>query len=283
MVVDAGQAAFAKVRVSPTRRRWTGQPATHPFQVTASRDDGPPLVVDGTMVEQPVLPSWLGKAAALALVLAVLALAGWLALLRPAVRSAAQDAAADSTEAPMAAVRADTAKAQEDAVAAQQAAAQSAGGTSELGKKLVEKGVLKPSDVPKSVVGGKAPLVAAPAAAASAPFSRRLTLATGANGTARTTHTVGDKQVLSLTDLFYENPQGDTGTLTVQVGDRVLFSKGLANFRDLADHFVSPLVLSPGTTLTLRVNCRQPGKTAQANQCSNALVLVGRIAGKPAG
>jgi hypothetical protein len=297
IVVPAGVAAFAKVQVSPTRRRWTGQPATHPFQVTATPEDGPPLAVDGTMVEQPVLPSWLGRAAAVAAALAVLALIGWFALLRPAVRSAAEDAAAKeaakTVAAPMAKVQADSAKANDTAAAAQEAAAASAAGTNAMGKKLEEKGVLKPGEVPPVVLPPPAPgqpsptplpttsPVVAPQAVAG-PLSQRLPLSTPKGTTKATNFPVGAKQELSLTDVFYENPQGDTGTLTVKAGTKVLFTKGLANFRDLADHFVSPIVLAPGTNLTLQVTCVQPGKTAAANQCSDALVLVGTVAPAPA-
>jgi hypothetical protein len=272
LVVDPGQAAFARIRVRPTRRRWTGQPASHPFQVTALLDGGAPLTTNGTMLEDPVLPRWLGKAVAAVLVLAALGAAAWLTVLRPAVRSAAQNAVA----APMAAAQRQASAAQQSAGAAQVAADKAGGESKALGTKLVEKGVLKKDDVPNTDATPPAPVKQA---TPPAPFDQRLTVEVAATKTDTSSFTVAAKQTLSITDLLYENPQGDTGTVTIRTGDTVLFRKGLANFRDLTDHFVSPIVLTAGRQLILEVECATQGKAAPDTSCRTALVLVGTIAG----
>jgi hypothetical protein len=274
LIVGPGEAAFARVRVRPARRRWTGQPVSHPFQVTAAPDGGAPLVSAANMLEDPVLPRWLGKAVAAVVVLALIAAGAWFALLRPAVRSAAQSAVA----APVAAVRAQAAKSDQSATAAKAAADKASGQTGALSKTLVEKGVLKKADVTAAGgAGGATPPPPVRVAVPPAPFDQRLTVAVAATRNGTQSITVPAKQTLSITDLVYENPQGDTGTLTIRIGSRVLFSKGLANFRDLTDHFVSPIVLTPGQQLVLDVTCATQGKAAADTSCRTALIVLGAV------
>ena len=279
LVVGPGQAAFAKVRVKPAKRRWAGQPVTHPFTVTASPDGAPPLRADGAMLAEPVLPRWLGKAVAAVLALAVLAAAAWFGLLRPAVKSAAQDA----VRAPLAAAQAAASKANDEAGKAGAAAGQAksaaekaSADTAGLGAKLVERGVLKKGEV-KDVTDGTPP----PAATPSTPFEQRLTLDTPVTKTLSRPYTVPDKLVLSITDLTYENPEGDIGTVTVRIDGDVLFLKGLANFRDDPNHYVSPIVLGPKQTLTVEVTCTAQGKSAPDATCRTALIVGGTLAEAP--
>jgi len=82
--------------------------------------------------------------------------------------------------------------------------------------------------------------------------------------------------VLSITDLTYENPQGDIGTVTVRIDGDVLFLKGLANFRDDPNHYVSPIVLGPKQTLTVEVKCTAQGKSAPDATCRTALIVAAR-------
>jgi hypothetical protein len=63
--------------------------------------------------------------------------------------------------------------------------------------------------------------------------------------------------------------------VTIRIGDQVLFLKGLANFRDLPDHFVSPIVLTAGQKLTMDVHCTAAGKLADGPSCKIALIMVG--------
>jgi hypothetical protein len=189
------------------------------------------------------------------------------------VRSAAQNAVA----APLAAAQRQAGAADQAAGAAKAAADKASGDSSALGKKLVEKGVLKPSDVAggNTVTPPPPPKPAVP----PAPFDERLTVEVAATETDTQSLTVEAKQALSITDLLYENPQGDTGTVTIRVDDTVLFRKGLANFRDLTDHFVSPIVVKAGQQLILEVQCAAQGKAAPDASCRTALVVVGTIAG----
>ena len=87
-------------------------------------------------------------------------------------------------------------------------------------------------------------------------------------------------KTLFLTDLVLENPQGDTGTITVRRGagaGGVLFQIGLGNFRDLDYHFVAPLMFRPGgaSDLEIDVACTTPGGTPPAPSCDPAAVVSG--------
>jgi len=274
LIVGPGEAAFARVRVRPTRRRWTGQPVSLPFQVTAVPEGGAPLTSSGSMLSDPVLPRWLGKAVAAVLVLGLIAAGAWFALLRPVVRSAAQSAVA----VPVAQMQAQSKKNDQSATVAKAAADKASAETGALGTKLVEKGVLTKNDA-KGIGGATAatPPPATPAAVPPAPFDQRLTVTIPVTQTGNQTITVPAKQTLSITDLVYENPQGDIGTLTIRIDDTVLFGKGLANFRDLTDHFVSPIVLTAGQKLILDVKCATQGKAAADTSCRTALIVLGTV------
>ena len=56
--LPAGQTAVAELRIRPRRLRLLGQPITHPFQVVLDPRDAAPTMVDGAMLQQPLLPRW---------------------------------------------------------------------------------------------------------------------------------------------------------------------------------------------------------------------------------
>lgn len=89
LAIEPGTVQFAVVRVRPLRTLWRGMSATHAFAVAATPPAGPVVVLDGTHVQDPVLPSWFFKAV-IALLLFVLGLAAlWYVLLRAPVDAAA--------------------------------------------------------------------------------------------------------------------------------------------------------------------------------------------------
>ena len=94
VVVEPGMAAFAKIRVSPAKRFWRGQPKTRPFQLYVKPEGGIPITLDGTLLQESVLPPWFLKAllAILALLIALVLI--WLLLLKPSIQSAASEAVA---------------------------------------------------------------------------------------------------------------------------------------------------------------------------------------------
>ena len=79
------------------------------------------------------------------------------------------------------------------------------------------------------------------------------------------------KQTLSVTDLILQNPEGDSGTLTIAVNGKTALVSRLDNFRDLDYHFIAPLTLSPGDSMTITVQCQNKGKKA----CTDAVFYSG--------
>ena len=62
LTIAAGTVEFPRVRVRARRTIWRGMPAVHSFTVAAKPADGPPVVLDGTHLQEPVLPRWIVKA-----------------------------------------------------------------------------------------------------------------------------------------------------------------------------------------------------------------------------
>jgi hypothetical protein len=57
---------------------------------------------------------------------------------------------------------------------------------------------------------------------------------------------------------MFQNPEGDSGTITLRRGTQVLFQQRLDNFRDLDQHFVAPVTATAGESITLSVTCENP-------------------------
>ncbi len=103
VVVEPGMAGFAKIRVSPVKRFWRGQPKTRPFQLYVRPEGGAPISLDGTLLQESMLPPWFLKALLALIVLLVLLVLAWLFLLKPSIETAASEAVAS----PLASLRAD--------------------------------------------------------------------------------------------------------------------------------------------------------------------------------
>lgn len=257
------------VKVFARHRRWLlqGTPVTHPFQVQVTPEPAtdvpvgaePPILLDAGAVQVALIPRGLRRLAFAMLALAVLAAGAWFLLLRPAVRSAAEEA----VQAPLQKVadRADTADKKADE-------AQEKADTTEA--------------VVKSGGGGTNPKPApspAPPGTRTGPTTVNLQTNLAPSTTARTdTLTVRERTTLVVTDLVLQNPQGDTGRVDVVVDGDAILTLSLANFRDLDYHFVSPIEVTAGKTLSLRTVCQTPGPPiigASAGQCRVSMFASG--------
>src|SRR5262249_55248546 len=89
--IEPGTAQHTQVRVMPRPRFWRGEPKTWPFHVVLVEEEKEPQFVPGAMLQEPLLPAWLGKAVA-GVVAAIAALAAvWFLLAKPAVEDTARD------------------------------------------------------------------------------------------------------------------------------------------------------------------------------------------------
>jgi hypothetical protein len=223
LTAEPGTAAFASIRLNPRKRFMVGPPKLSPYKVHVHQDGLPTITVDGAMQQEGLVPRWALPALIGLMALLLLGAILWFALLRPTITSAATAAA--GTQASAAA----------SSAAKAQAAANNA---------------LK-TPAPGGVATGPNPV-------AGDAWSSRLAL-NSTSGTSETAITVPDGGGLAVTDIVFQNPSGNTGTLYLMrrepgKGDQILLSIRLENFRDLDFHFLSPPVFKEKQVMVLKCN-----------------------------
>ncbi|SER01005.1 hypothetical protein [Actinokineospora terrae] len=276
VTLEPGTTAYVRLRVRPPRRFLRGQPVRRPFKVTVTPVGGAVVVADGVYVQRQLLPKWVLPALAvlLAFLLAIIAL--WFTVFKPAVRSAASDAAAKQA----AEVKQVAQAAQQDAGAAKQQAGEAKTGSD---RALRAQGV-DPAQPPASDPIAPPRTPAPPPAPATAPFDRRIAADAPIDADVRRFRefdfVVPENKTLQITDLILQNPRADIGTMRVvrrtPDGRSLMFEFGLGNFRDLDHHWVQPLVFTSGEAITLAVSCQNP---PEKGNCTPAIALSGRIEG----
>ncbi len=240
VVVDPGMAGFAKVKVRPVKRFWRGQPKTRPFQLFIKPEGGLPITLDGTLLQESILPSWFLKAVLALLALIVLLVIAWLFLLKPSIESAASEAVAS----PLASLKDDVNEALGNA------------GLPTMGPD----GGGAATDPPGEPTSTPAPGETAGPVVTPSPTPDPGVVIPGlgspVDGTLNGSQpTFAPKGTAFLTDFVFSNPRGQEGAIVVLRNDVPLFRLRLENFRDWDLHFVTPIVVGPGDSLNLSVAC----------------------------
>jgi hypothetical protein len=253
IVADPGTATFVTLRAHPRKRFLTGPPKTHRFQTIIQPREAPPVSVDGSMVQTPILPTWLPKALAAVVALAVVAVVLWLTVLNPAIKSTATTAA-------------------NNALSAAGITPGSGGGGGGGGSATPTPSSSTVTPTPGSAGG---------------PASGRLSVKAGNGNTSSCPAnnagqlSVPPGETFSLTDLVFQNPNGDTGVLTLSRGcGNVIFQEQLSNFRDLDFHFVNPITFAAGQNMILQVACSAAGPPAPSppgTTCVDGMVWSGAL------
>jgi hypothetical protein len=255
LTLAPGAAAIVAVRPRARARFWRGQPQTYPFQVVVEPSGAQPTVVDGNLLQEAVLASWLLKLLVAVAVLAAILVALWFAVLKPTIRDTASAIATKQT-----AKEADARKSA-DAAAANSADAAKQDTDGKLDKLNTALG--KPI---------KTPLTTAD------PLGNPMTTRVAATKDEQAPSAVLDaKGVVSITDLLLQNPNGDSGLVTLSRGKDVVYEARLENFRDLDLHLVAPIVVAKGEKFGLTVACTNPDPAgpAKARSCSPAVTVQG--------
>jgi hypothetical protein len=253
VVLEPNTAVFTRLTVRPRKRLWRGADKTWPFKVEVTSPEGTPVVLDGTMMQQAVLPKWLGRALLALLALLLLLVLLWYTLLKPTIESAAREGVEEELAAQAAQL-----------AAAEQQLAEQADETAVQGA-AVEALVDNVNEI--NDVLERDPVEVPTAVLVESPRDVRLAAAVGPGGTASDQLVFGQGETFRLTDLVLQNPAGNVGELRVLRGSQTLLVVALENFRDLDYHFVGPIIFSEGDSLVLQVLCREltaPGAT----QCS---------------
>jgi hypothetical protein len=230
--IEPGTAQHTQVRVRPRTRFWRGEPRTWPFHLVLTEEEKEPQFVPGALLQEPLLPSWFGRAVAGVAAGIVALIALWFLLAKPLIE--------------------DTAK---DAVQSQLSPIETA---------LVAAGITLP---PTTVKGGTIPPPPTPTTTISPlgdPVTFRLSLSSPQ-------YAVPAGQTLYITDITLQNPNSNTGQVTIAVDNQPIFDSGLDFFRDLPNHYVAPITVPAGSTLTTTVVCTGP----PGGQCTAAATFGG--------
>ncbi len=236
IVIEPGMAAFAKLKLKPTKRFWRGQPRTRPFQLHVRPEGTTPITLDGAMLQEAILPPWFVRAI-MALVLLLIALIVlWVFVLKPTIQTAASEA----VDKPIAELKNGVNDALANAGLPTIGPGGGGGGPSASPAASVAPGASVPAATPTPSPAG--PVIAG----LGSPVDGRLTKA------APTKTFTG---TLFITDIVFSNPNGREGALVVLRDAAELFSIRLENVRDLDYHFVTPIVLTEGQALNLSLAC----------------------------
>jgi hypothetical protein len=124
---------------------------------------------------------------------------------------------------------------------------------------------------PSAYVGGfSPPKPPDPAGSNGAPVSLRLDLRCPPTCTA-TKKVPSGATAVDLTDVLFQNPANDKGTVTLAAAGKPILVEGLDSFRDLPLAFTAPIVLKAGAKVTLSVACANP----KGKSCTPGLLLGG--------
>jgi hypothetical protein len=219
IVADPGTAAFAKVNVKARDRFWRGTPKTRPFRVVVDAGDGAPIGVDGSLLQESLLPPWFMKALLGALALAVFAVLFWIFFLQPTIESTARE-------------QVDQALATHGLTPIPTAPNGGGGGGGGGGGESPSPGT-SPSPAVPTLVGGAVP--------------RDGLIQVNAGGPP-----IAPGKTLFVTDLVFSNRNADAfGDVTLQRDGAPLYVLRAENFRDLDFHFVTPIAIASGQQLSL--------------------------------
>jgi hypothetical protein len=251
--VPPGTAAFATIRARTRAPLWRGTPLTIPFQVTATPAGGQPVVVDGSMQQQPMIAGWIPRAVAVCLALAIMAAGVWVL---------SQRAANSAVRAPL-----DQADQNFQTIAARVGAE-----VPSLKKKGGGGGGSDSSTTTTTLTPGSGPL-------GSPTFGRVEVADTAGNGQGSTERfELRQGQILSVTDFLLQNPRNDKGTVSIRRGDEVLLLDSLENVTTNSYAFSAPVQFRQGEDLVVEVNCTTAGNQG-TQTCREALSFSGFMSG----
>ena len=280
---EPGTARFTKIKVRPAKRIWKGTPKTHAFELLAEPQlvflddvvtvpdspaslpapDGdatvaapapvalatrplpvaPPMTLTGTFVQTPILPKWFWKAVLALLALIIVLWVLWQTLFKPTIESAAREVAVD-----------EVAEVQDDLAAIDEKVDDAAAaGAAESQQTDDEIAALEDAGAGGGAGSGALDNVFNET---TTPANFRLSVIAdpGAVGTTPST-VLPAETTFALTDVILQNPRGDIGIISIQLGGVPIIESTLGSFRDLDFHFVAPYVSTSSTPLSVVVEC----------------------------
>ncbi|MFF8913258.1 hydrolytic protein [Streptomyces sp. NPDC015032] len=267
--LEPGESAEARLRVRIRKPVWFGKPITWPFEVEAaegaerdtdSAQPGRPEALQGEFTQLPILPKWLLMVLAALLALLV----AWFALVRPAVRSTAKQAAQ--------AAQKETARKEQQREAAEGGSDDPTGGQGRDQGKGARPGKPTSPGGPGSKPGTDT--------GNTQQSSATIDVQTRSGGEKEGKYRVPEGKMFRITDMVVANFQGDEGVLTISFGNRKITTIALETFRNQDYHWVTPIQIPENATVTASVTCAKPGTPAtgtQASGCHQVLNVSGTL------
>ncbi|MFD7902678.1 hydrolytic protein [Kitasatospora sp. NPDC059747] len=279
--LEPGESGEVRLRARARKLIWFGKQASWPFEVTVGPEEVKPPgkesadtpaevptaaqrpVLSGEFLQLPIFPKWL-----LALLAALIALLlAWFALVRPAVRSSAKQAA-------------EQAVAQQSATPGPATSAEpgapAPGGTPNQGKPGAgQPGAGQPTSGSR---GGPGPGLAVPGSGQQS--SATIDVQTANTASSSGSYQVPHGKVFDITDVVASNFQGDQGQLTITAGKQTIITIALETFRNQDYHWVTPIQVPEDQAVTVNVTCEAPGTPAsgkQAPTCHELLNISGTL------
>lgn len=270
--LEPGESAEVGLRARIGRPVWFGAPVIWPFTVTVAETAEPDAALpepadtirtplDAEFVQIPVFPKWL-----LAVLAALVALLlAWFTLVRPAVRSAAKEAA-DEVVQQRPTPGGDEQSGQGTGTGGARPGAGSGGGAG------TQPGTGGDGTGTETGPGGGGGVAGGQQGSATIDVQT----AGGADKTG--TYRVPEGKVFGITDIVVANFQGDEGVLTINFGERKITTIALETFRNQDYHWVTPIRIAANDTVTAQVTCAKPGTPAtgrRAQECHEVLNVSG--------
>lgn len=220
--VEPGASTLIRLKLRTKGLQWERRARTLPFRIDADQTGSPTATAEATFIQVPMVPERLiGRLIAAAGVLALVA-AGWFAVVKPAIRDAADDAVAEARP---------TVDSTVDS------------------RVTGPTGPTNPGDTSASTVPTVVDTDGQPTAIPFAPIA-------GQGETIEQRYAVPAGQLLHVTDLIVQNPNADQGTLTIQRNEVVLFTYRLDNiFSDVGVPLVTPIEFVTGQDLVIVITC----------------------------
>jgi hypothetical protein len=256
MVVVPGAAGFSRIRARGRGLFLSGPPRSFPFQVQVAPAGEAPIALDASFVQVPLFGRWLRRVAMAVGLGAAALVALWFLAAKPAVESTAKDSVA-------------TPLAQQSAAIAQlqKEVPQSASGTG-AGATAGSPGGQAAAGAAAGASSGTGS--SGPGATGAAGSTGNAAGAGGAAVAHRLDHDHAQYQVtsggtLAITDVVFQNPGSQHGTVQLVVDGNTLLEENLDNFRDEDFHVVTAVVARKSVQMS--VQCPGSG-------CSGAAILL---------
>lgn len=114
------------------------------------------------------------------------------------------------------------------------------------------------------------------ASAEGTPFDTRLAVEAPLGGQSVTSYTVPEGRRLEVTDVLWQNPNGDSGRLELLRNSSSLYRIALENLTDYANALVTPYAFGAGERVNVQLSCTAIGDP-NASDCAVAVTITGRL------